>query len=265
MSDDLFNSNVNDSDPGDDAFSAPNIQFDETKDYVAELVGEDKKFKDITALAKGKAHSDAFIAHLLRETKELKEELNKRRTLEEFMTNIENRNGTQTPPVPQPTPQAQEQGLQSPLSLEDIKKQVREELEAKAREEKRNANLTEVTTKLRASYGEQASSIIVTRAKELGVSTKQLQDLAADAPAAFFRLVGEPTPAPQQNSAAGLFSPPPSAINTVPQAQINTGDARTMSFYKKLKAQDPKKYESSEVQVKMHKDAMKLGERFFDV
>jgi hypothetical protein len=38
-----------------------------------------------------------------------------------------------------------------------------------------------------------------------------------------------------------------------------------MSFYKKLKAQDPKKYESSEVQVKMHKDAMKLGERFFDV
>jgi hypothetical protein len=40
------------------------ISFDETKNYLEELVGDGKKFRDYESLAKGKAYADAMIEHM---------------------------------------------------------------------------------------------------------------------------------------------------------------------------------------------------------
>src|ERR1041384_5868536 len=39
-------------------------EIDESKNYLEELVGENKKFKDVEALAKGKHQADLFVKHL---------------------------------------------------------------------------------------------------------------------------------------------------------------------------------------------------------
>lgn len=54
------------------------VTLDDSVDYVAELVGEGKKFREIKDLAKGKVESDRYIEVLTKKLDDAVKELNTR-------------------------------------------------------------------------------------------------------------------------------------------------------------------------------------------
>ena len=105
-----------------DPTNAP--QLDETKDYLTELVGDGKKFKDVKDLAKGKAFSDLHIQTLEKTLNQMREELQTRKTAEELINQI-----ALTKPTANPDrtgdnlpPDADAGKIKSGLTPEDVEK-----------------------------------------------------------------------------------------------------------------------------------------------
>lgn len=270
MDNDPFSPQDFQGDSAPDAFDNRPIA-DATKNYLEELVGEGKKFKSVDDLARGKYEADQYVSTLLREIKEVKEELNKRMTVEDLMTRLK-KDGSQTPmttnnPVFNTSNHSDEDhgqgtGTNSNLDLEAIKKALKEELAQEQEKARRNQNLQDTVKKLQANFGDNTSAVLNQKAQELGVNVQYLRELAEDKPSLLFKLIGEGNaPAQRRND---VFSPP-SGVNTAgmnrPQAY---GEHKPRSYYEKLKATDPKKYFSAQTSVQMHKDALALGTDFFD-
>jgi hypothetical protein len=71
---------------------------DENVDYVTELVGEGKKFKDISGLARGKAEADLTIEVLKKKLDDLNKELTTRASLETFLDQMKAEKGAKDEP-----------------------------------------------------------------------------------------------------------------------------------------------------------------------
>src|SRR5690242_15072647 len=130
--DDLFNPDGSDLEPV--------IGEDPNADPLELLVGEGKKFKTPQDLAKGKMESDKFIVQLQKEQAALREELNKRLSVEEF---VEKMNKAPAPSASTPPNQGtEERDLQNTANLtpEQVSKLVQETFEKQKQEDARAAN-----------------------------------------------------------------------------------------------------------------------------
>lgn len=246
--------------------SSPAI--DPNKDYYEELVGEDKRYKDTKAVGRAIVEKDAFIEQLKKEAEEARTELRARLTVEEMLDQMRNPANTSNESNAGATSQQETvQTHNNQILPEDIDKLVEQKLQAKERErseqaakERSEANLNEVRNKLTELYGSNYASSIKQKADELGVTTEFLTETASREPKAFFKLLDISN---QQQPQRDIFqAPAQSKVNTTAINQVNTGE-RTQAYYDKLRKDNPKKYWSSEVQSQRHKDAMRLGERFF--
>jgi len=247
----------------------------EDKDYVTELVGEGKKFKDVSSLARGKAESDAYIEHLKREMDSMRQELNTRLTLEQFMDRVNqtransdgNReSGTNQAPVNREETRrepnedgANNNNTRTAVTQEDIERIIEE------REQKRIAarHVNEVKQKLQEAFGPNYVSELDNRARELGVTRDHLNHLASTSPKAFFQLIGE-MPTRDANAGGALFGGT-TQVNTA--SRIGGGQStgeKTYSYYQKMRRDNPALYHSKEMVAERHRQAQKLGERFFD-
>lgn len=226
---------------------------DENTDFLAQLVGEGKKFGDVAALAKGKAESDAFIARLQGELAGLREELTKRDRLGELIDRLEKPTAPTTPPAAETPPQPQSEGF-DPSKLEDIVKRM---LEGERQKTLAEQNLDTVKKTLEQRFGPGYGHHLKEKAAQLGVSTDFLDQTAKQSPTAFFNILGINS----QASNGGGYTPP--ASQGRPSFEPANAQ-RDMAFYNKLKASDPSKYWSPAIQNQMHNDALKLGEKFFN-
>jgi hypothetical protein len=268
MDNDPFNPHHVDQDAS--FFQDPKV--DPTKNYLEELVGEGKKFKSVDDLARGKAESDAYINSLIREIREVKEELNKRMTVEDLLQTIKQESQGQT------TSMSNDQrylttgthdgnanggtGTNS-LDLESIKKALKDELTQEQEAARRRQNYETAVGKLTELHGDQASAFLASKAKELDVSMQYLKNLAEEKPSLLFKLVGVgETSAPSRRS--DVFSAPQSRVNTTGIQAKSYGEHKPMSYYQQMKAKDPKAYFSPKTSVEMHKAALALGDSFFD-
>lgn len=260
MNDDLFSSDSTANDL-DESFNKTEI--DPNKNYLEELVGEGKKFKSPEELARGKAESDAFIRSLLNEIKEVKQELSKRMTVEDLYGRL--KNGAQDNVSNDQNNQNDRGNHVEPnsnLNLEEIKKALKEELARDQQEVQRQRNLAEAQEQLKQTFGANASVILNQKASELGVSLEYMKNMAMDSPKAFLALVGN---APK-GSKDDFFAPPQNRVNNIGIQNPNNsfGTHKPRSYYEKLKATNPKEYFSPKTSVQMHKDAVALGQAFFD-
>lgn len=226
--------------------------IDPNKDYMTELVGEGKKFKDAAALARGKMESDAFIAKLQNELSELRQEVVSRAKLEDIVAKLQEApKQVEQPPLQEPKPQP------AGLTDEDLRAFLNKELAEREAARRKEDNVSQTIQKLKESLGHNYVDALKAKAQELGVDTKWFNNLAAENPGVLLKLVGaEGTPAPKGND---LFAPPPQGHQTFKPSTTE----RTQSYYDKLKNEQPTVYWSRDTQVAMHKDAMRLGERFF--
>lgn len=251
MTDDLFNPDLT-PDP------APKID-----NYLTELVGEQKKFKTPEELARGKWESDNYIKILERQRDEMRVDLNKYREdtqaaakLETLLAKLEKA------PIPSSSdmnPSANDvlnTPVVNPVDVEALVTKKYQEIET-AKKQRENFNL--VQSKLKEKYGANYAPILQERIDTLGLDKNYFNDLAKNYPQVVLTTLGLDQPAMKEE----FQSPPRGSVrsdNFVPRG----AEKRTWSHYQALKAQNPKLYFDPKTTVQMEKDALAMGQDFFD-
>lgn len=189
------------------------------------LVGEGKKFQDPEALARGKAEADKYIEQLKEDKARLESELATRSTVEDMLKKV----------VPNPVSANQPQVEQGKaLSEDDLKARIVDVLSAAEKEKQVVSNVQTVANKLVELYGSEAKAqeVVKAKAKELNVSTKFLQDVAAHSPTAFFSTIGVNNPNTQVNPGVTRSDVNPSAL-----PQFNNTSTHAPGSYDEYRAQ----------------------------
>lgn len=231
-----------------------NDNHQEISSYKELLVGEGKKFKDDEALAKGKYESDAFIEQLQGELSGIRQELDKRLTLEEVLSKINESKSNDSRSDPSGQIENQDHG-KAALTQDEVLNLVRQTLSQEQQQAAAARNVDIVRNELSKAWGSSFPTKLKSVAGELGVSEQFLNDMAAKSPAAFLKLVNaEPT------QRQPFEAPVQSSVRM--QSQSNAG-IKNYAHYQKLKKEDPRRYWSVEVQGEIHKAARELGDRFF--
>lgn len=230
-------------------------QVTQTNDsFVAQLVGEGKKFKDVESLAKGKLEADRHIGEITRTLDELRAELAKQdyaKTLLEQMSKGSDAGAEQ--PTPNTTsPSNTENTTQSASDIESLVERV---ITEKEKNRTLNQNLGVVSEEMEKKFGDKAGQVLKTRSQELGMSLDRLKEIAAESPTAFFQLIGVSAQKPSMAAA------PQSSIRSE-GFNPNSAD-RDFDYYQKLRKENRSLYYSPKVQNMIIQDRQRLGDRFY--
>lgn len=217
------------------------------------LVGEGKKFKDNEALARAKLESDAFIEQLKREAAGVREELNTRVNMQDFLDQIKESTKTRSEPDPQVL--GDQVVTDRTLSDEELQAKVDAILNKKQQESEAQRNEAFVVAELTKTFGNNFEQKVLARAQELGVSKEWLLDMARRTPKALLELVGAPATRTDPNTVV-----PPRSTAQAP-SPLSTG-VRNKAYYTKLRETNPTLYWSAKIQMQEYQDAMKMGEAF---
>ena len=256
MSEDIFENTNND---------GPTI--DPEKDYFSEYVGEGKKYKDTKAAGRALIEKDLFIEQLKKEAEEARQELRSRLSVEEALTKLReqpkaNEEG-QAHQAPQGGDGARNDAIDIDKLVEEKLAAREQELQNKTREQREQENLNAVQERLREVYGPNFAAKVKEEAEKLGVSTQFLTETGRREPKALYKLLDLDT----QRGYRDITNPAPAASRVNTSGMTNPGNTeRTLSYYEKLRKEDPKRYWSADVQAQKHKDALRLGaSKFFDL
>jgi hypothetical protein len=241
----------------DDIFAPVDLpdNDDLDKDYLSELVGDDKQFKTVQDLAKSKVHANRHIKTLEEKLDELRKELETRTKMDDFMTEVKKVLPGQVPNQPQTsvTPDVKNDGGLDDSTLEQKLEALLAQREQKTKTE---SNINKVQRVMKENFGDDANLVINKKAQDLGMSPKALQQIAVESPTAFFNLVGAQEVVERDN--------PP----VVPRSGVNPGNSgyspvRNAAFYEKMKRENPKLYFDSKTTVTMIMDRQVLGDKFY--
>ena len=144
-----------------------------------ELVGEGKKYQSPEDALKSVPHAQKHIGTLESELASVREELTKRQTTQELIDEL--KSGVQTPA------QTVQSGELNQDNVMDLVNQTIATREANARAE---SNAKSVAAKFTAQYGDKAEDTYNSIAKELNLSVKQLNELAATSPTVVLKAAG---------------------------------------------------------------------------
>lgn len=233
-------------------------EVDPNKDYLAELVGEGKKFKDERELARAKAEADAHIRRIEAENQAFREKLQQAKSVEELMDQLKIQQPIQRQDPPNHGGENVPGNAGTSVSAEDLDKLITEKLTAKQQADQAKANQNWVLAQLQQRFGSEYGKRVQQVAADLGLSKEDMSALASEKPKAFMKLVDDNQPQQPQRG----FSPPDTRVNT--QAGNQPSGVRNYAFYQALKKSDPKLYQSARVQTEMHREAIKQGAAFFD-
>jgi hypothetical protein len=227
---------------------------DPNKSYVAELVGEGKKFADVEALARGKIESDLFIGQLTAEAALLREEVQRRKSMEELMDNIKTLQST--PPASTTNNQNQNPAdPPNPNNPVDIHSEIETALEQREAISRAKTNLNYVSEVLERNYGPGFAKIVADKAKEMGVGLKFIDDLAKTTPKAVFAMLQiSETPSPTTRQAPAVRSNPGTA---------QPSGVKNFKYYQDLRRKNPSEYFKYETHQAMLKALETMGDDFY--
>ena len=172
---------------------------------LKDLVGEGKKYATAEEALKSIPHAQQHIGSMEQEMADMREDLAKRKAVEEVLQEI---NKTPTDIVPEPQ-----------ITEDQLDALIDNRLTAKTFKDKQDANTSEVINTFVDMYGdkEKAQEIYVKKAADLGLSIEQLNTLSASSPQAVYTMFGMVKPAEQAPTQIH------SNVNT--EANINTQQA----------------------------------------
>ena len=180
----------------------PKNTNDQQPGLFDQMVGDGKKFQDANALAKAKQDSDQFINHLQGELAELREELNKTDNAEKNLDTLRQEISALKERLEQKSSEPS-QNTTGALTAEEIKEVVKSTITEKERNNTRDKNISDANSLVEQHYGslDKAREAVATRAQELGMTVKDLEDVASKSPSAFAKMVvdtptGDSTSAP---------------------------------------------------------------------
>lgn len=233
------------------------VTIDPTKDYSTELVGEGKKYKDWQSAARAILEKDLHISKIESETKALREDLQKRVTLEEVMTRLSQNKQEVPTPVTNPGEATPAQGLSKEQLEALVAAQVEQNIAKVKNETVAERNIAQVTEALRHAWGDNFSQVLGQKTAELGLGKDWVTDMARNQPKALLTLVG--VGVPKQPEAAL----PNGGVNTAGFTSAPRGE-KTNSYYAAMRKADPVKFHSKAVQDERWAQAHKLGDAFWD-
>lgn len=223
-----------------------NVTSTQTTSKVDELVGEGKKFKDVEALAAGKAEADAYIEKLTAQLKaeaeakaELEAKVGKEDYAKSILEQIKASNNTEgkaqeTPAVPE---------------LPDVEALIKQQLELKETQTLREQNEAKAKTELTQRYGDGVAEALKQTMEETGMDAKAMDEMAATHPNAFLRLFSvEPIKQPAK----------PDGLNTTGFG-TDGSTKRNRAYYAKLRKEQPDLYRAPATQKQYLEDKKSLG------
>lgn len=222
-----------------------------------DLVGDGKKFKDPDALANAKLESDRFIAKLQEEQKELRAELEKQLQIAQAKATM----AEGTPKTPEQTP-----APKTPTSEDDLDARVNALLARRESQSVTQRNIDAVTSKMTELYGttDKAAQVIASKASELGMSTKELGELASKNPKAYYRLMGIDETKNEQPTNSSSWR----GVNAEARKNQNPNGhgpkPGTYSYYQELRKSDPATFFSPRIQLQMDKDNIEAQRKGVD-
>lgn len=230
-------------------------------EYVTSKFKTEEGALDVEALARGKYESDAFIAKLQAEQADLRKDLETRLALEEYLAKTMNKepsNPESSSNSGQPAP-VEQANKGTAIDENTIQELIRKTLHSENTKTTETQNLETTRSELMKAWGRDYSGKLEEKAKELGLGKEFLNKLAAQSPKAFLSLVGAEIKGPVDTG----YAPPSTGAR--PQVGGNPVGVKNKAYYDKLKKADPKTYWSAKTQAEMHKDAIRLGESFFNI
>lgn len=237
-------------------------QFDQTKNYLVELVGPDKKFKTNEDLARGKAEADVTIELFKKRQDELRtdylklrEEANQQAKLQDLIDRLENpqkntpsHEQTQVNELKQPTIDPNQ--MSSLVSQEILKHETNK---------KRTDNYNQVQNKLQEMLGSNYQQELAKRMNTLGLTADEINETAKKSPTAFYNMMGLNQQANQDS-----FQSPIRSSQRNDSFSPQGKPKRTWSYYQELKKSDPKLYYDTRIANQMLDDMSELGDAFKD-
>jgi hypothetical protein len=235
-------------------------QLDPSKDYFAELVGEGRKFKDPQTLARSKVESDNYVKILERRIDairedylKVKEENNTSKRLEDLIDQMSSKSQDRDN-----TQQRQEE-RQPTVDLKQIESLVSSKIQEDYASRQQSANFNTVKEKLKERYGENFKARLEEQLEDLGITEKDLNDMARRQPKVLIRTLGlDKQPEREQ------FQSPPYSSQRSDSFSPSSPKKRTWAHYQKIKAENPKAWLDPKIAVQMQKDAIEQGDAFYD-
>ena len=245
------------------------VEIDRDKDYLTELVGEGKKFAEVSDLARGKAEADAFIEQLTRENAEYRSKLQEATTFDNLMKELKTaktNDGTPVTPSNQPNPSGENETREieyvSPDQLESL---LEQKLQERTTQANRASNVQKVSDELTKQFGNEAQNVLAQIGETSGLSTEELKELAAQRPQVVLNLAKAQTSV-SPTSGGDLFSDatPRTSTTQFRNSDDSSGHGfKDQAYYQKMRRDDPKKYARTDIQLEMHKFATKDPDKFF--
>ena len=203
---------------------------------LTEFVGVGKKYSSLADAHKAFPHAQQHISTLEAENARIKAELEKRKTAEELLNDIQNglTRTTETPAAPVYNPA-------------DISQLVRTEMERKSLEDNARVNQSNVASEFTKKFGDKAEAEYDRIAAELGVPVASLNQLAATSPKAVFKLAGidasvKSTQSGALQSDVNLAGTTSNVNNESVRVALNGGAKEDAAAIAKARAQIMKQY-----------------------
>ncbi len=232
--------------------AAPDLSLDNLPE-VASLVGEGKKYKTLEDALRSVPHAQSHIQELESTLESLREELNKRITLEDAVSEL--RTGTKRI---EPPAGDSNHSVEAPKE-DDVAKIVEQIVSGREMKLVKEANQKKVVDTLRGAFGDKTKEVYDAKMASLGMSHEDFTILSTNSPQAALALFPE---AAAPRSTSGNTSDGSARTESFSQSGVvKTG---TYKWYNKLRREDPRHYFSREVQVEMARKAVELGSAFYE-
>ena len=238
------------------------VQGQETtpqESYLQKLVeAKGENWKDPEVLAKGKLEADGYIKTLEDQLEQMREDMKKQDYQAQILDQLQNK-ATESTAVSTEVPNNNNNGdinaqnTTEAVDEEVLKSLVEKTLTQREKDAVIKQNLLQVDQELEKSFGTEASAKVQEKADQLGMSMERLREIAAESPAAFMSLIGEPQK---------TFSPMVQGSVRTEGVNMQPSAERDWNFYQNLRRQNSKEYYTPKVQQQMMKDKLRLGDRF---
>lgn len=219
-------------------------------EFLADFVGDDKKYKTVEEMARALAHANHHIGTLESETATLREKNSQSKTIEDVMARLaegQQPKGDNTGSDDQSQQQPKQEG-------EDVEATVKRLLEQQQSTQSANSNKQSVIDAMTKQFGTKAGEIWDSVEKELGVD---LEQMSASAPSAVLKLLGvtgEQAPSQSGSSFNGDAQKPRDTEERPPEGSkrlvdylLGKGEITRKQAYElklKLVMEDPDKFQA---------------------
>ena len=234
---------------------------DNPTDYLAELIGDGKKYATVEELAKGAFNAQKHIPTLEQELAELREKQATAKTIEDLLRE------RITPPNSEPTPKPVEttvsEGEEVPTqeSIAEIVRTVMQQDQSRTQQDLNFKTSLETATKSLGT-AEAVDSLVNKKATELGLTVSSLREMASKSPSAFFSLVGLDS----KQAPTAAYAPSSGGVNTAAlgkQSTSVTAEQGTLNHYKQRMKENPKLVHDRSFNAEMSKASQTDPNKFF--